>query len=241
MVLLPSFIIEKQARQTHASGFPSVIDWVEWDQAIGVAKDLNKPIFFLIHKTWCGACKGLKREFGNSPQTKELIELSKNFVMVNVEDDDEPEDEKYAPDGGYIPRIMFLDTDAEPMETNNEAKYKNHKFFYPLVPQIVDGMKRALEEFKALPKAGKKVKKGKKEDAKEKDKKKDEEEKKEKEKATKEAKSKDEKKKDTKEKESKKKDTKEKDKKKEEKSAKKDGKRKSDKDKDKVRTLAAVV
>ncbi|RCN31243.1 hypothetical protein ANCCAN_22976 [Ancylostoma caninum] len=89
-------------------GFPSAIDWVEWEQAIGVAKDLNKPIFFLIHKTWCGACKGLKREFGSSPKTKELIELSKNFVMVNVEDDDEPEDEKYAPDGGYIPRIIFL-------------------------------------------------------------------------------------------------------------------------------------
>ncbi|RCN33642.1 hypothetical protein ANCCAN_20523 [Ancylostoma caninum] len=135
-------------------GFPSAIDWVEWEKAIGVAKDLNKPIFFLIHKTWCGACKGLKREFGSSPKTKELIELSKNFVMVNVEDDDEPEDEKYAPDGGYIPRIIFLDTDAEPMDTNNERKYKNHKYFYPLVPEILDGMKRALEEFKALPKVG---------------------------------------------------------------------------------------
>ncbi|ETN78614.1 hypothetical protein NECAME_18194, partial [Necator americanus] len=33
------------------TGFTDEIDWVEWDRAIGVAKDLNKPIFFLIHKT----------------------------------------------------------------------------------------------------------------------------------------------------------------------------------------------
>ncbi|ETN85234.1 hypothetical protein NECAME_16850 [Necator americanus] len=86
---------KKEKENPLAHGFTDEIDWVEWDRAIGVAKDLNKPIFFLIHKTWCGACK-------------ELIELSKKFVMVNVEDDDEPEDDKYAPDGGYIPRILFL-------------------------------------------------------------------------------------------------------------------------------------
>ncbi|VDP01451.1 unnamed protein product, partial [Heligmosomoides polygyrus] len=125
------------------------IDWVKWSNAIGVAKDLNKPIFFLIHKTWCGACSGLKREFKTSPKMSELIELSKKFVMVNVEDDEEPEDDKYAPDGGYIPRILFLDTDAEPMKTNNEAKYRNNKYFYPLVPQLIDAMQRALIEFEA--------------------------------------------------------------------------------------------
>ncbi|CAP32745.2 Protein CBG14099 [Caenorhabditis briggsae] len=128
-------------------GYPSAIEWVEFDKAIGIAKDLNKPIFFLIHKTWCGACKNLKRELKSSPKTDELIILSRKFVMVNVEDDEEPEDPKYAPDGGYIPRILFLDTDGNPLKTNNEQKYKNNKYFYPLPAQIIDGMERALLEF----------------------------------------------------------------------------------------------
>ncbi|VDM53221.1 unnamed protein product, partial [Angiostrongylus costaricensis] len=128
------------------------IYWVEWDSAVDVAMDLKKPIFLLIHKTWCGACKALKQEFNSSPKMSDLIALSKKFVMVNVQDDDEPEDEKYAPDGGYIPRILFLDSDGEPLRTNNEARYKNNKYFYPLIPQVVDGMERALMEFEEITK-----------------------------------------------------------------------------------------
>ncbi|CAI5456059.1 unnamed protein product [Caenorhabditis angaria] len=130
-----------------AHGFPTAIEWVSFDKSIGIAKDLNKPIFFLIHKTWCGACKALQRELKSSAKTDELILLSRKFVMVNVEDDDEPEDAKYAPDGGYIPRILFLDTDGNPLKTNNEQKYRNNKYFYPLAAQIIDGMERALLEF----------------------------------------------------------------------------------------------
>ncbi|KAE9412943.1 hypothetical protein Angca_007037, partial [Angiostrongylus cantonensis] len=131
-------------------GFRKDIDWVEWDSAVDVAMDLKKPIFFLIHKTWCGACKALKQEFTSSPEISDLIALSKKFVMVNVQDDDEPEDKKYAPDGGYIPRILFLGSDGEPLRTNNERRYKNNKHFYPLIPQVVEGMERALIEFEAI-------------------------------------------------------------------------------------------
>ncbi|KJH43043.1 hypothetical protein DICVIV_10950 [Dictyocaulus viviparus] len=140
---------EKTSVKDLSNGFRNEIDWIDWNVAIGVAKDLHKPIFLLIHKTWCGACRGLKKEFSASPKMPELFELSKKFVMVNVEDDDEPEDEKYAPDGGYIPRILFLDTSGEPLQTNNEARYKNNKYFYPLIPQVIDAMERALIEFEA--------------------------------------------------------------------------------------------
>jgi len=50
----------------------------------------------------------LKKSFASSNKREELVELSKQFVMVNVEDDDEPEEEEYAPDGRYIPRLFIL-------------------------------------------------------------------------------------------------------------------------------------
>ena len=39
---------------------------------------------------------------------KGFAELSKKFVMVNTEDNDEPKDEQFDVDGKYVPRIFFL-------------------------------------------------------------------------------------------------------------------------------------
>jgi protein-disulfide reductase (glutathione) len=47
----------------------------------------------------------LKSQFSAS---KAIEDLSSHFVMVNVEDSEEPKDEQYFPDGGYVPRILFV-------------------------------------------------------------------------------------------------------------------------------------
>ncbi|XP_072032023.1 thioredoxin domain-containing protein 12-like [Amphiura filiformis] len=124
-------------------GFGDHIDWVKLDDAYGIAKESNKPIMLIIHKTWCGACKALKPKFAES---KEIERLSKEFVMVNVEDDEEPSDSKFTPDGGYIPRILFLDADGNVNNaiTNSRGNPK-YKYYYPDPTGIIASMKSVVQ------------------------------------------------------------------------------------------------
>lgn len=85
----------------HFKGFGTDVEWIGWPEALEKSEELNKPIFLLIHKTWCGACKQLRSSFETSPKRNDFIKLSRKFVMVNVEDDEEPEDDKFAP--GKLP------------------------------------------------------------------------------------------------------------------------------------------
>ena len=39
----------------------------------------------------------------------EIAAAAKDFIMVNVADDEEPRDAGWHPDGSYIPRIFFYD------------------------------------------------------------------------------------------------------------------------------------
>ena len=71
--------------------------FLDLDSGLELAKTEEKPLMLVIHKSWCGACKNLKPKFAEST---EIAELSRNFVMVNTLDDEEPKDDKYAPDGG---------------------------------------------------------------------------------------------------------------------------------------------
>jgi len=41
-------------------GFGSQYDWLSLDDGLKEAKDNGKPVMVLIHKSWCGACKGNK-------------------------------------------------------------------------------------------------------------------------------------------------------------------------------------
>ncbi|VDK71968.1 unnamed protein product [Gongylonema pulchrum] len=90
------------------AGFGEDIAWVKWEDAVETAMEANKPIFLLIHKSWCHACKALKKTFQQSNARKAFKKLSEYFVMVNTEDDEEPYEEEYRPDGKYIPRVLFL-------------------------------------------------------------------------------------------------------------------------------------
>lgn len=90
---------------TLGRGFGEYIQWVKYEKAVELAKEQNMPIMLIIHRSWCGACKGLKPIIANS---REIWKLSYYFIMTNVEDDEEPLDNQFFKDGGYYPRIFFL-------------------------------------------------------------------------------------------------------------------------------------
>lgn len=72
-------------------------EFSDLESGLSQAKEQNKPLMIVIHKSWCGACKSLKPKFAES---KEIAKLSQHFVMVNTQDDEEPTDPQYKPDGG---------------------------------------------------------------------------------------------------------------------------------------------
>jgi len=50
-------------------GFNAAIDWGNnLEESIARGKTEEKPVFILIHKTWCGACKRLKTVFADSAE-----------------------------------------------------------------------------------------------------------------------------------------------------------------------------
>ncbi|VDN58546.1 unnamed protein product [Dracunculus medinensis] len=129
------------------SGFGEDINWVSWEDAIETALEKDKPIFLLIHKSWCHACKALKKSFQQSNARKAFKKLSEYFVMVNAEDDEEPFEEEYRPDGKYIPRILFLDKNGDllPEFKNKKAEYKNYGYYYSSPADILNSMKDVLK------------------------------------------------------------------------------------------------
>ncbi|CEF67089.1 Thioredoxin-like fold domain-containing protein [Strongyloides ratti] len=141
--------VEKSEANPLSRGWGDDIKWVPWEDAVEVALEENKPIFFLIHKEWCQACKNLKKIFQQKNAQKVFTTLSKFFVMTNAQDEEEPHEDEYKPDGNYSPRVLFLDKRGDVMENfvNEKAEYKNYKYYYSNPSHIFDTMKKVIKHY----------------------------------------------------------------------------------------------
>lgn len=141
-------------------------------EAFSVAKEQQKALMMMFHREWCGACKKLWPKVNNDPQ---IQEISAQFVMLDLRNENDKTGVKYAPDGEYVPRleiqfhfiygktltilcvylfsndrIIFADPDGNTlMHIQNESNFSGiNQFSYKEPSEIISSMKKALASIK---------------------------------------------------------------------------------------------
>ncbi|HEY8376636.1 MAG TPA: thioredoxin family protein [Nannocystis sp.] len=124
-----------------ANGFGDRIAWRGLSEGFREAQTLGLPIMLVVHASWCSQCKALRPVFSDP----DLVALSNHFVMINVDQDLEPESLQYGPDGRYVPRVLFFDPagDLDPAVYNRARR--RYKYYYSPQDDLVGAMRQALE------------------------------------------------------------------------------------------------
>jgi len=130
------------AATDYARGWGNNIKWHGLKEGRELAKELGKPAMIVIHTTSCRASKQLKPRFANSTA---IQQLSQNFVMINVQDREDPATSELRPDGGYIPRILFTDARGNILKEVQSNNSQYH-YFYGDVESITDSMKKVTKQ-----------------------------------------------------------------------------------------------
>ena len=102
----------------------SGIEWQpSFSKGLEIAKKAKKPIMADFYADWCGWCKKLDK---TTYQDKNVIELSKKFVCIKVDtDQDQATSSKYGVKG--LPTIVFLSPKGD--VTNQIVGYRDGAYF----------------------------------------------------------------------------------------------------------------
>ncbi|XP_065071390.1 uncharacterized protein LOC135696049 [Rhopilema esculentum] len=132
------------AKTSLDQGFGKDYAWMSYDSALEEAKRSGKAILLIIHQDWCGACQRLKPKIADS---KDLLEKSKSFIMVNSDEERVVKKKDFDIDGEYYPKIVFLDNNGEILKDhwNLETEHKHVKFYYGEPEELIKSMDRVLE------------------------------------------------------------------------------------------------
>ncbi|KAI8789407.1 thioredoxin domain-containing protein 12 [Biomphalaria glabrata] len=133
----------KACNKTIDGGWGTSFDWVPIDDAFAKAAKENKKVMVIIHKQSCKACRYQKSWFSRS---KAILSLSTNFVMTNIEYSQAALHPKYSPDGSYVPRILFFDSDGTFLkDLMAPSKEEGVLYHYRDEQELLTTMKTALK------------------------------------------------------------------------------------------------
>ena len=124
------------------------VAWKTYEQGLAEAKATRRPVCLIFYTDWCPHCTNYARLFHDAA----LVELSKKFVMIRINKDQDPATSgKYAPDGDYIPRTFFLGPDGKLLDKVTEQR-ADYRYFYNESDPA--GVTRSMNAVLAMPLGG---------------------------------------------------------------------------------------
>lgn len=85
------------------------INWRDARSGIYESAHTGRPVIMVFHATWCSVCRRFRQVFKDPA----VVAASRDFVMILVDADKEKEiNGAFQPDGSYVPRTLFLDSDG---------------------------------------------------------------------------------------------------------------------------------
>ena len=118
------------------------IDWLSVDEGFGEARQRKQPIVLAYFTHWCPDCHNISLFF----KDERVIRLARSFVMIWANrDEDLQTGQRYDIDGTYVPRLQFLTSDGELIESLTSGR-ADDVYFYEAhhLEQWVLNMERAL-------------------------------------------------------------------------------------------------
>ncbi|KAA0715489.1 Anterior gradient protein 3 [Triplophysa tibetana] len=117
---------KKSTTQTLARGWGDDITWVQtYEDGLVKMVESKKPLMVIHHLEDCPHSKALKKAFAEHPSIQRMAKS--DFVMLNLVN--ESNDVNLAPDGFYVPRIIFVDPSMT-VRADISGKYANRIYAY---------------------------------------------------------------------------------------------------------------
>ncbi|XP_029315468.1 anterior gradient protein 3-like isoform X1 [Cottoperca gobio] len=137
---------QKQKKVTPVSfsrGWGVNISWIKnYEEGLLNIATSQKPLMVIHHKVDCPHSRALKKLFAADKAIQKMAK--EDFIMLNMIED--TTDKNMAPDGYYVPRILFVD----PSMTVRTDIVGKHKLAYSYGPEDMENLAENMRKAKAL-------------------------------------------------------------------------------------------